>query len=178
MKEQDIELEWRGFQLRPDTPGGGARIADMFPPGYLEPRRAQFRGFAESFGVTDFVEVDHVPNTVRVLALCEHARDQGKLEELRLAAMRAHWREGRDLGSDDVLRALAEEAGLDGDVALAAADSEEMQARVEATRRSANRMGVSGIPTYIFHDGEKGAVVVGCQPYEVLMRAFEAVRDG
>ncbi len=95
--------------------------------------------------------------------------------------MEAHWSRGLDIEADDVLRGLAAEAGLDPDVALAAADSPEMQARVDAMGEDARSWGVTGIPTYFLlpkgwspgdpapADGSRPVRIVGCQPYEQVL---------
>jgi protein-disulfide isomerase len=46
-------------------------------------------------------------------------------------------------------------------------DDPAYQARVDLLRAEAGRMGVTGIPTFFIGD----AVVVGCQPFEVLAAA-------
>jgi len=112
------------------------------------------------------------PNTRKALALAEHARDRGRLHELRRALMDAFWRRGEDLEDLAVLSAGAVEAGLDPAAALQALEDQAIVARVEAMGREAARAGVTGIPT--FDLGELR--VVGCQPYEVL--AAEAERAG
>src|SRR4051812_35872845 len=107
------------------------RIAELFPGRDVGAMHAQMTQFAAGFGVTmKFSE--RLPNTRRPLAMAEYARDQGHLEAFREAAMDAHWSRGVDIESDGVLRELAKDAGLDPDLALAAADSAPMQARVDA----------------------------------------------
>lgn len=172
----ELELEWTGFQLRPDTPVGGALIEDMFPGGYIEAKREQFKEFAKEWGVEDFHQSDRMPNTLRVLALAEYARAEGKLRPFREAAMQAHWYEARFLEDTEVLRELATTAGLDADAAIAAADSEELQNLVTLNRARANAMGITGIPTYIFVEEEEGLAVVGCQKLEVLEDALSQLR--
>ncbi len=132
--------------------------------------RPRLRALAESFGVHGMGSPEKLPNTRRALAAAEFARDAGKLDGFREAAMRAHWQEGRDLESDPDLRAVATVAGLDPDAAVAASRDPRLLARVDAARDEAGRRGVSGIPTFFFGD----LAVVGCQPYEELEAAARA----
>jgi len=171
-EEFDLDVDWRGFPLHPSTPKGGMPLAALLGAARIPAAKEHMRQFAARFGVTGIVHPDRVPNTRRVLAMAEHARDAGKLDEFRRAGMEAHWRHGNGLESDDDLRSIAESVGLDGAAALAAADDPRYAARVDARIAEAHAQGVSGIPTFVIGDEE----VVGCQPYEVLAAA--AVRAG
>ena len=126
--------------------------------------------FARTFGITDMRMRERSPNTRRALAIAEYARDQGRLEPWRQIAMDAHWRRGLDLEDDGDLRALAAEARLDPDAAIAASRDGKYLARIDRRRAEAEELGVTGIPTFVI--GNHG--VVGCQPYEVLAQFVEA----
>lgn len=159
-------MDWRGFELHPETPPGGVTVAELVGEDRVESMRATLDAFAERFGV-QMGHPDHVPNTRRALALVEFARDRGALEPAWEAAMDAHWKDGLDLEHDDALREVARRAGLDPDAALAAADDPATLARVDALREEAQAAGVAGIPNFRIGDQR----VVGCQPYEVLAEA-------
>ncbi|XXF78918.1 DsbA family oxidoreductase [Myxococcaceae bacterium GXIMD 01537] len=165
-REFDVEVEWRGFQLHPQTPEGGVPLSNLF--GARAPAmRAHVAQFAQGFGVQGMMVPDHLSNTRRALALAEWARDEGKLEAFRHAATEAYWRRGEDLEDEEVLARLAVEAGLSAEGARAALRSPEYKARVDAMGQEARRDGVTGIPTFLIG----GSRVVGCQPYEVLAEA-------
>jgi predicted DsbA family dithiol-disulfide isomerase len=131
---------------------------------------AHLARFAAAFGVEGLRIPDRSPNTRAALALAEHARDRGRLHELRHAAMDAFWRRGEDLEDRAVLARCAGEAGLDPAAALLAIDDPAVVARVDAMGRDAARAGVTGIPTFLVGDRR----VVGCQPYEVIAATAEA----
>lgn len=162
-------MDWRGFELHPETPVGGIKIARLFGAERVEPMRAYMGRFAAQFGITDMRHPSHLPNTRRILASAEHARDQGRLDEFREAAMDAYWRDGRDLEDEAVVREVAAGVGLDPDATVAAMDDAAFLARVDAIRRESINAGVTGIPTFFIGD----EVVVGCQPYEALAAAVE-----
>ncbi len=168
-REYQLELDWRGFELHPETPPGGQRLADR----YGERRSAEMadylRRFAASFGVEGMRIPDRTPNTRKVMAVAEWARDQGRLHPFRRAAMNAHWREGLDLEDDAVLAGLAREAGLDPEAAATAASDPACLTRVDAMGEEAARAGVTGIPTFFIGNVK----VVGCQPYQVVAAAAE-----
>jgi predicted DsbA family dithiol-disulfide isomerase len=169
LREFDLELDWHGFELHPETPPGGMPLSALFPGTDLKVLHARTREFAAQFGVTGFEPPDRLVNTRRALAVAELARDHGVLAKYRAAALDAHWRRGQNLEDDAVLRALAQTAGLDPDTALAASDSPEYLGRVDARQAQARHQGVTGIPTLNVGD----QWIVGCQPFESMVRAVE-----
>lgn len=113
-----------------------------------------------------------IPNTRRALAMAEFARDEGKLEKFRELAMDAHWKDDKDIEDTDTLKELAAASGLDPEKALLAADDAVYLKRVDDLRIEYKKVGVGGIPTFVF--GKE--IVEGCQPYPVLAAA--ALRGG
>jgi predicted DsbA family dithiol-disulfide isomerase len=169
-KEYDVELDWRGFELHPDTPPGGRRLADVFGEERSRSMRDYLARFAAQFGVTGMTFGDVMPSTRRVLAVAEYARDQGRLHPFRAAAMEAAWRHGQDVEDPEVLAHCALAAGLDPVAAVEAFDEPRYLARVMTSGAEARRTGVTGIPTVVM--GARR--VVGCQPYQALAAAAEA----
>jgi predicted DsbA family dithiol-disulfide isomerase len=163
-----VELDWRGFELHPDTPPGGMELREKFGP-RIDAMQAHLRQFAAGMGVHEMRMSSRSPNTRKALAVAEYAREQGKLERYRVLAMEAHWKHGKDLESEADLKAVAAESGLDPEAAWAAARAPDYLGRLDALRDEAGRMGVSGIPTFFFGEVK----VVGCQPYEQLRQVAE-----
>jgi predicted DsbA family dithiol-disulfide isomerase len=172
LRELDLTLDWRGFELHPTTPRGGVSLSRLFPGAALPSLHARTRHFAARFGVTDFSPPDVLQNTRRALAVAELARDRGRLEPFRAAAFEGYWRQGKNLEDDGDLGALAVAAGLDREEALGAADDPAFLARVDDKQADARQGGITGIPTFVI----AGEEVVGCQPYEALADA--ALRAG
>jgi len=169
LAEFDLTLDWYGFELHPSTPPGGAPLSRLFPNMPLAAMHERTKRFGAQFGVLNFQPPDWLSNTKRALAIAEHARDQGKLEPFKKAAMAANWRQGRNLENDADLAFVAQAAGLEPQAALAAAADPDLLARVDERQQEARRNGVSGIPTFAFGDVK----IVGCQPYEALAAAAE-----
>jgi predicted DsbA family dithiol-disulfide isomerase len=169
LRDYDLSLDWRGFELHPRTPRGGMPLTNLFPGAHLPSLHDRTRRFGAQFGVTGFDPPDRLQNSRRALAVAEFARDRQVLEPYRHAAFDAHWRRKKDLEADADLRELATAVGLDPDEALAAADDPGYLERVDEKQADARAQGVSGIPTFFFDRVR----VVGCQPYEALARMAE-----
>jgi predicted DsbA family dithiol-disulfide isomerase len=166
-EEYDVEVEWKGFELNPETPRGGIPLDQLFP-GRAEAMRAHAEQFGQSFGVSLKVPA-RLSNTRRVLAVTKWAKEQGRFPSFHDAAMEAYWQRGEDLENPDVLARLAELAGLPGEGARNAMDAPEYQARVDALSDEGRREGVRGIPTFFIGNTR----VVGCQPYEAFVQAVQ-----
>jgi predicted DsbA family dithiol-disulfide isomerase len=169
LREYELVLDWRGFELHPGTPAGGLPLSALFPGANLASLHDRTRRFGAQFGVTGFHPPDRLVNSRRALAIAELARESGALEPFRQAAFDAHWRYGKNLESTSDLRELARSIGLDPDAAIAAADDASYLGRVDEKQADARAHGVTGIPTFFF-EAER---VVGCQPFEALVRAAE-----
>lgn len=115
-------------------------------------------------------------NSRPALVLEKYAQTQGegKGAAFHVAAMRAYWEQGKAIGDTTVLRAVAEEVGLntkDFELILA---SEGFNEQVDADIELAHEYGMSGVPALIFADHY---LVIGAQPYEVLKQVVERVKE-
>lgn len=169
LRELDLELDWYGFELHPQTPPGGMPLSHLFPGAPLPALHERTQRFAASFGVENLKPPSWLSNSRMALAIAEHARDAGLLLPFKKAALDAHWRREKNLENADDLRAIAAEAGLEPERALAAASDPALLARVDERQAVAKQNGVRGIPTFVF--GREA--VVGCQPYEALLSAAQ-----
>jgi predicted DsbA family dithiol-disulfide isomerase len=166
-KEFAIKVNWRGFELHPETPRDGIELRRLFR-GDMPPEHDDYmQRFAARFGVQGMNYPKKLPNTRRALAMAEFARDQGKLDTFRSLVMHARWKDDRDIGDMDVLRELAMASDLDAEKALFAADDPIYLSRVDAARVEYREAGVGGIPAFVL-DSE---IVEGCQTYEVIAAA-------
>lgn len=154
--------------MHPETPVGGKAVSEVFPDkahGVGE----YLQNFAASFGITNMIMPERMPNTRRAIAAAEFARDNDKLHDFRRAAMTAYWRDGRDLEDSAVIAKIAKAVGLDPRETVAATDAERYLSRVDFRRWEAMQAGVTGIPFFIIGN-EK---VAGCHPYEKLAAIAE-----
>lgn len=167
--EFDVVVDWRGFELHPETPKGGRSVESLFGTA----RRAEFKTYMSDFAARFQVSIgspEHIPNTKKALAMTEYARDHDLLTAFREATMAAHWVEGKNIESDDVLHTLAASVGLNAHEALKASDSSFYLKRVDDLQSEAKENRITGIPTIVF--GEQR--IVGCQTYDVIRARLEA----
>jgi predicted DsbA family dithiol-disulfide isomerase len=165
VRNNAVEIDWRGFEVHPEIPRGGSTAEVLFGTERFEQGKAYILELAELFHV-QLNFPNHIPNSMRALAMTEWARSYGKLEPLKDLLMDMYWLEGVDLEDDDVLRSAARQVGLCPARALNACEMSEWELRVVQNRTMGYGQGVSGVPTFLSeHDR-----VVGCQPVEILQR--------
>jgi predicted DsbA family dithiol-disulfide isomerase len=126
----------------------------------------------EAAGLPHAERIDRVPNSKRALVLAEYAREQGThaFDQVHRGLFRAYWAEGRDIGTDEVLRDVAAEAGLDPGEALARLDDPEFLKVVAEQTQLALEHGAGGVPAWAI---DERVLVPGAQPHEVFERVLE-----
>ncbi|GAB3633803.1 protein disulfide isomerase FrnE [Microbacterium shaanxiense] len=95
---------------------------------------------------------------------------RGLQHEMLRRLFRAYFTEGQDLSDHEALVRLAADVGLDADEASEAIRSREFSAQVDADLHEARRLGVTGVPFYVF-DGRYA--VSGAQEAGGFLDALE-----
>lgn len=165
----DLEIEWRPFEIHPETPKEGAELNSLnFPKEYLDMMIANIKRLADDIGISlKFTE--KLPNSRLALYLSEFARKNGKFEEFHKLVFDSYWKEGKDIGNQAFLLALAERVGLNRKEALDYINSEEPKSELMKSLKALRQYGINGVPTFIIGD----KIVVGAQPYDVFKRVIE-----
>jgi predicted DsbA family dithiol-disulfide isomerase len=172
-QEYNVDVEWRPFYLYWDTPPEGNDL-----PAYVLRARAggseeRLKNIALSYSM-EFRSTERIYNTRLAHEATEYARDNGKANEFHKAIFRRVYAEGQDPSQWSVLRATAEEVGL---------NAKEMQQLVEGNRytdiveeqvRWAQQIGVTGVPTYVINERY---AVVGAQPYDVFKNVLTQIMN-
>jgi 2-hydroxychromene-2-carboxylate isomerase len=91
-------------------------------------------------------------NAIKAMRLCIAGEPDGKAGAVAKAAFRALWVDDRDLNAEAELRAIAGEAGIDPDKAVAAIESPEVKERLRTYTDEAAKRGVFGAPAIFVGD--------------------------
>ncbi len=175
-----IELRWRPFQLDGTLPPEGkdrkTYLADKF--GSADQARALYKnveaaGEAESIPF-EFDRISVSPNTLDAHRLIRWAGGIGAAMQDAVveSLFRAYFLDGQHIGDRAVLRDIAEQAGMDGELVAELLDKDADSDVVRQEIVQAGQMGVTGVPTFIV--GNKYALV-GAQPAEQLADAFTQI---
>lgn len=175
-----FEIRWRPFQLDPTIPPEGkdrrAYMEGKF--GSMEKIAAiheHITKLGAEVGIPfAFDRIKVSPNTLDAHRLIRWAGDQGSQDAVVEALFRAYFFDGSNIGDHAVLADIAEVAGMDRTKVTERLASDDDRAEVRADIVASQRIGVTGVPTFILA-GRYG--LVGAQPAEELARAFAQVAE-
>ena len=167
-KEYNVEVEWRPFYLRPDTPPEGMDLPDYIKRARDNGSEERLRMMAEMHGM-EFRSTERIYNTRLAHEATEYAREHGKANEFHHIIFRKVYAEGFDPAQWDVLRSAAEEAGLDANDMQSVVEGGKYTEEVAGQVNWAQHIGVTGVPTYVINDKY---AIVGAQPYEAFKSAL------
>ena len=168
-----MDVEWRPFYLRPDTPPEGMELPDYIKQARTNGSEERLRSMAGVYGM-DFKSTERIYNTRLAHEATEYARENGKGLEFHKIVFRLVYADGKDISQWDVLRSAAQEAGLDDEAMQRDVESGKYTESVNQQVQHAYQIGVSGVPTYVINDRH---ALVGAQPYEVFKNALEQIMN-
>ena len=171
--EYQIDVEWRPFYLRPDTPPEGMELSDYIKRARANGSEERLRSIAGAYGM-DFESTERIYNTRIAHEATEYARERGKGNEFHKVVFRKVYAEKQDPSQWDVLRSVAEEVGLNADEMQRDVESEKYKVHVQEQVNWAHQIGVTGVPTYVVNDRY---AIVGAQPYEVFKNALAQIMN-
>jgi len=147
------EIDFRPVRLAQLVENPGPR---GLPPGERKKQWyvSDLRAWAELAGA-EFAPFDaeaRRPDTGLLLRAALVAADRGAFREFHYPAYRARWAEARPVDDPAVVRELLAGAGLDAATALAEAQSDALQERLDADTQAAIGRGVFGVPSLFVGD--------------------------
>ncbi len=172
-------VAWHPFQLNPGLPAEGVDRAEYYQRKFgdrVPEIVARVREAGRDAGIEfRFEAIRRQPNTAAAHGLIAAAADEGVQDAVVEAFFRAFFLDGIDLTERANLTAVATSAGLSqaGIAAALAADAARVQ--VAAEEDAARRIGVQGVPFFIFN---RRLAVAGAQPAEVLAAAMREAEAG
>lgn len=176
--DEPASLRWRAFQLDPSAESTGTPLVEWLGrrfggPDNVVRKFAQVSGAAAGEGLTMNFDQAISANTRDAHRLIWWANERGEQRPMVEALHRAHFTDGRDIGSPTDLADVAVALGHDGAAVRSFLDSSAGQAEVDADLEWARTLGITGVPTFIF--AGKYAVT-GAQDPATLRQVLDEVR--
>ncbi len=175
MPERKFAVFWRPFQLDPTIPKegmpreiylerkfGAERLADLHKP-LIEIGKAEGIPFA-------FDKITRSPNTLDAHRLLRWAQESGRQNAMADRLFALYFVEGADIGNRDVLTKAAADVGLDAALVAQLLGTEADLDPVIAEINAAQKMGIGGVPTFIF---AARFAISGAHPAETIRKAIE-----
>lgn len=148
---QDVSVRWRAFQLDPSAPSTGTPLVEWLGRRYGGEANAhrmfdRVTQVARDEDLTMNFENAIAANTFDAHRLIWRAYDVGVQKEVVEALHKAHFTDGLDIGSPEVLSAVAFDLGVP-DIAATDEGVSEVRAELELARE----LGVTGVPMFVFN---------------------------
>jgi predicted DsbA family dithiol-disulfide isomerase len=171
-----IEVEWKSFQLDPDTqPEPGKGIYD-----YLAERKGISRAqsvmmhngvtkMAAEAGLDYRFDLAKVANTFNAHRLIQFAKSKGIGNEAEEALFRSYFTDGKDIGDTAALAEIGASIGIDKSEVEKMLESNANWEAVEADIREAQQIGVTGVPFFVL---DRKYAVSGAQSPETFLQAM------
>lgn len=175
--ELNVAVNWKPFRLDPTIPPEGisrqAYLERKF--GSVEANQPMYDDLVGLGRMEDidfrFDRITRSPNTVDAHRLIRWAAEEDAQAPVVERLFFAYFTEGLDIGDHGVLATVADDAGLEADIASRLA-SDEDRAAVEAEIENAYKIGVTGVPCYII---DSRYAVMGAQESGTLAQALAEI---
>ncbi|MBK8456962.1 MAG: DsbA family protein [Phyllobacteriaceae bacterium] len=172
-----VDVRWRPFQLDSTIPVGGVDraeyMAKKFTPERLAAAHDRLKDSGREAGIAfDFAAIRVAPNTLDAHRVIRWAAGAGVQDRVARTLFRAYFENGEDVGDAETLARIAGENGMDESLVSALLAAKADIPEVEAEIRTAQGMGITGVPCFIF-DGRYA--VMGAQPVEALVDSVRKI---
>lgn len=176
----DVTVRWHPFQLDPTIPPGGLDRRSYMARKFGSAERVdeiharlQEAGRGEGIDFA-FDRITRSVNTLDAHRVLHWAAQAGVQNEAKEALFRAYFMDGRNIGDPAVLAEVAASVGLDAAGIREALGTDRDTAEIEAEIQAAQKIGVSGVPFFIF---AQSFAVSGAQAADVLATAIDRARE-
>ena len=176
----DVEVSWRSYQLDPSLPEhyDGTEVQYLSErkgidpaqlAGMLEQVTAQAAGVGLNYDFDSLVVANSF-SAHRLIHLARTEAGTAAADGVKEALLSAHFEQGRDIGSAEVLAEIGARAGLVPERVRTMLAEGEFTDEVNADIAEARQLGVSGVPFFVI-DRKYG--ISGAQPPELFTQALE-----
>jgi len=182
----EIELEWKAFQLNPDLPdkGKGYPVREYLTnyAGYSEESIdnmfANLRKMADNAGVPFNLTKSFASNTRDAHRLIKLAATKG-LDSVVLGKLgKAYFEEAKDYSDWDLLVSIGTAAGLEEEEIRRMLESDDYLYEIKQDMQEAANLGFDTVPTFLMDERQ---AIIGSEPVDlfvkVLNKAYDALKN-
>ncbi len=169
----ELEVDWCFFEIHPDNPAEGKPVEELgYPPEQWQRMMANLEQMARDDGLP-LAPRTFTTNSHSALLLAEATRSLAPeaFDSLHKRLFEAYFAERQNIGGRDVLRKIATECGIPGDVVEQAWSELIYEQCLRDQSWRAAQIGVQGVPAFLFGR----YMVAGAVPAETLYRAAEYI---
>jgi predicted DsbA family dithiol-disulfide isomerase len=176
--DMEFDIRWRAYRLDPTIPPEGVDRKQYMQAKFgNNPNRQAMQDALKQAGDGEgiafaFDKIARSPNTIDSHRLIRWAASAGVQNEVVERLFEAYFEEGRDIGNADVLVEIASDAGMDSATVADLLEQGADREIIENEDAMAHRLGITGVPTFIFQNKYLGS---GAVDPEALLEIIDKV---
>ncbi len=176
--KDQVEIEWKAFQLNPDLPGKGKGIPVMdylhntagLPEENVKKMNDQIATLAKECGVTSNLENAIAANSLDAHRLVKLAATKRLDSEVMFLLSKAYFEEAKDYSDPKVLKEIGVSAGLDKNEVENLLSNDDYAYEVKQDIQEAGNLGFDTVPTFLFN---RKHALVGSQPSGAFLKTLQ-----
>ena len=169
-KEFEIDIKWTAFPLHPETPAEGLTLEELFAgrPVDINQMLGRLKRTAMELGLP-FGEREKTYNSRLAQELGKYAESQECGRKFHLAAFRAYFADGLNIGLRSILMELGTSVGLAASHVREVLEKRTFKEAVDRDWTRSYQLGVKAVPTFMID----GMSLVGAQLYDQLVQLIQ-----
>ena len=172
----DVQVQWRSFQLNPEQPRGARTTHDEYLAAKLGTTKEQVHqlnarvvGLAAAEGLRYDFDRYQVINTFDAHRVAHLGKSLGLEDQVQERFLAAQLEQGEVLDDPATLERLGEEIGIPAAETRRVLETDAYRAEVQADIDEAHALGINGVPFFVI-DRRYG--ISGAQPAELFLQAL------
>ena len=170
-KEYDLEVEWLGLEIHPETPMEGVNLEEKFSKPNLEHMLTNLNRSGSLYGI-NFGRLEQMPNSHNALEAAEFAKAHGRSKEYHTLLMEAYFTNLKDIGNLEVLGELGNTLDLNKESLITAVKNRDYETALNNSAKDAHSMGINSTPTFVINNKYS---IVGAQPIEEFRKLLDTL---
>ncbi|WP_153732307.1 DsbA family oxidoreductase [Sporosarcina obsidiansis] len=179
--EGKVEVQYKAYQLDPNTPVASdlsllEGLAGKFSVSLAEAENMMrnIEEQAKTVGLNFQVNKMKTSNTMDAHRLAKFAQQYEVEAQVTERLLHGYFVEGERIDTEQVLVAIAEEAGLNAEQTKAMLHSDDFVKDVQADIEEARKIGVQGVPFFVIN---RKYAISGAQSTEAFVEALEKIAE-
>ena len=173
----EIELEWKAFQLNPDLPdkGKGYPVTDYlinsvgYPEEGIKSMFESLKKLADEAGVKFNLQNAIAANTHDAHRLIKLASKRGLDSAVLMKLSKAYFEEAKDYSDWNLLIEIGKEVGLDENEIRTMLESDQYSYEIKQDIQEAGNLGFDTVPTFLM---DRRQAIVGSEPVELFLKVL------
>lgn len=178
----EIEIEWKAFQLNPDLPnkGNGYPVKEYlinsagYPEEGIKSMYENLKKLADDAGVDFNLQNAIAANTHDAHRLIKLASKRGLDSAVLNKLSKAYFEEAKDYSDWNLLISIGKEVGLNEDEIRSMLESDDYSYEIKQDIQEAANLGFDTVPTFLM---DRRQAIIGSEPVSLFLKVLNKAYD-